>query len=318
MGAAARMTLSLRFWAALQRPPVQHPLFRRAMRQYQPSFAPPRHSSRLGWTLLAVSGGGIAIFAPQAIAIVLLFVPLLIGAVYAFLFAPATGVVLATRVSALIARERERGLLDLIAMTPRGGFVGIWAICTGCQHYALTLRSHAMGNAWFARVMFLVVLYIYDTLIYAEPRVGLDFGAFIIILLSLVLIGIAFHIDDVHSVVIANLVGLLVPLLTRSRFDARLWALIGFVVLQAFAYLLTLGGGFGIAPLLLARLPLTWETEQIALMGAQFLLFFATREVFARLLWFALRVATRGEAETPRLRQGELETVERVNAHRLA
>jgi hypothetical protein len=284
------MTLSLRLWDALQRPPLQHPLFRRTMRHFQPRYEPitPRLPTRLGWLLLTVISVVIATVVPQAIALVLLFAPLIFGAAYAFLFATVIGAALATRISAMIARERERGLLDLIAVTPRGGFEGIWAICTGCQYYDQSLRGRSLDSAWSARIMVLVLLFIYAALSYSELRTRVDVETFAVIVVMLLIGGFAFHIDDVHSLVIANLVGLLVPLITLSRFNARLWALLGFLTLQTFAYLLTWALGFGIAPLLFGGLRLYWMTERVALAGTQLLVFFALRELMTRALWIAL------------------------------
>ncbi len=287
--------VTLRIWNALQRPPLRHPLFRRMIslsrRENEASPVPMR--ARVG--LLVFSFGfifaSLRLF-PEILIILIFVVPLGAGAIYMLLHGTLAGAVFATRISAAIARERERGTLELLSMSPQGGFAATWAICTGCQYYDQTFKGQGARRVWFARFIFVSVMTLSSLLALASPRAygGRPFEALALMLVGIMVVSLAFHIDDVHSLVLGSLVGLVVPVITRHRFDARLWALLTFLLLQVVAYTLTWVVGLLIIPQLYEDIGLTGFTLDIAIALEVLLVFFATREVLAQGLWLALRV----------------------------
>ena len=295
-----KLLITLRFWDALQRPPLQHPMFRRTMRLYKPVDRPITKrplSARLGLALMAFSVVSCGVIAPQLVLFLLLTMPVILSVGFTMLHGTMAGALFATRISSAIARERERGSLNLIAVSPRGGFEALWAICTGCQYYNQWFRGEGNQNVWYTRLILLVVLLVSGTLALSDPRIsdGNHTAALFALMITIVMIGFVFVVDDIHSAVIGSLVGLIVPMIARSRFDARLWAFLVFLSLQVFAYLLSWIGSFILAPFLLDGLRLGWVAAHLALPLAQFLIFFATRELIARALWVALVLLNRHE-----------------------
>ena len=74
----------------------------------------------------------------------------------------------------------------------------------------------------------------------------------------MIVLALAFHIDDIQSTVIGSLVGLIVPLFARNRLDARVGAFVGFLLLQISAYTARLVIGF----MLCRSSTPTWRLER--------------------------------------------------------
>jgi hypothetical protein len=276
--------LSLQMWNALKRPPIHHPLFRRVSRNHaQPQ---PRHLSlpqRIGLLVLL----GIILylslrFYTEIIFVIILFVPLGITALYMALHGTIAGLYWAIRVSSAIARERERGIYDLLSTSPYGAFSASWAICTGCQYYDQTFNGVGAQRVWYSRIFFLTLLLLTALISLANPRVQSPEG-FLYVLELVIILAIAFYFDDIQSTVIGNLVGLIVPLFARNRLDARVGAFFGFLLLQIGAYTLVALIDF----LWLPQISYAFDSQiaEFALPIGQFIVFFAVRELVARFLW---------------------------------
>ena len=245
----------------------------------------------------------------QLIFIVLFFIPIGIAGLYMALNGTLAGLFWAIRVSGTIARERERGTFELISTSPYGAFSASWAICTGCQYYDQTFNGLGAQRVWFSRLFFLTLLFISGLLSLPEAHgIGVpnntsaNFLESLLSVIELVLIlGLAFHIDDIHSTVIGSLVGLIVPLFARNRLDARIGAFVGFLVLQITAYLFVWGIGFMAIPQLNADLAITGTAAALALPCEQLLVFFVVREVIARLLWSVNSLLLDGDVSDLRL-----------------
>ena len=287
--------VTLRVWNALQRPPLRHPLFRRmiSLSRREGGEHPFPMRARVG--LLVFSFGfifaSLRLF-PEILIILIFVVPLSASAIYMLLHGTLAGAIFATRISAAIARERDRGTLELLSMSPQGGFAATWAICTGCQYYDQTFKGQGARRVWFARFIFVSVMTLSSLLALASPRVygGRPIEALVLMLVGILVVSLAFHIDDVHSLVIGSLIGLLVPIIARNRFDSRLWALLTFLLVQIVAYTLTWVFGLLVIPQAFENVGMTDFTLDTAAALAVLLVFFATREIVAQGLWLALRV----------------------------
>ena len=160
-------------------------------------------------------------------------------------------------------------------------------------------------RVWFSRIFFLTLLLISGLLSLPEARgLGVPNNSsanFLQSLLNVIeivsVLALAFHIDDIHSTVIGSLVGVIVPLFARNRLDARIGAFVGFLVLQMTAYSFVWLIGFIALPELNASLLL----PALALPLEQLLLFFAVREVIARVLWGVNALLLDGDVSDLRL-----------------
>jgi hypothetical protein len=311
MGKSALMTVSLQVWNALKRPPIHHPLFRRVS-QKRPT-APPKGMSfarRIALSMLFALGAYIGLrYFSELIFIVLFFIPIAMAGVYMALHGTLAGLYWAIRVSSAIARERERGIFELLSTSPYGPFSASWAICTGCQYYDQTFNGLGAQRVWFSRIFFLTLLLISGLLSLPEAHgIGVpnntsaNFAESLLHVIELVsVLALAFHIDDIHSTVIGSLVGVIVPLFARNRLDARVGAFVGFLVLQITAYIFVWLIGFMLIPDLNANLALSATVTTIALPLEQLIVFFAVREVIARVLWSVNYLLLDGDVSDLRL-----------------
>lgn len=296
--------VTLQVWHALKRPPIHHPLFRRVSRK-TPTLARKITSIQqlgilIGCAVLAALG---VHFFSQFIFVALFFIPLVAVALYTILNGTAAGLYWAVRVSDAIARERERGTLELLAASPYGAFSANWAICTGCQYYDQTFNGAGAQRVWFSRIFFLVLILLSASATMtrppgtgAHPLEGFAKACAIVAVLAL-----ALHIDDIHSAVLGSLIGLIVPQFARNRLDARAAAVFCFLTLQILSYLLVWLIGFGLLPGLSARLALDNAAAGLALPAAQLTAFFLVREVLSRILWRINAVLLDGDVSDLRL-----------------
>jgi hypothetical protein len=295
---------SLQLWDALHRPPIHHPLFRRAARQPEPYSAPPRSLSRARRWVLLLGGGVLAavavVYFTQLIVMLIFFVPLACAAVYMILFGTASGMYWALRVSGAIARERERGTYELLSTSPYGPFSASWAVCTGCQYYDQTFKGVGAQRVWYARAFFLTMLLFSAIAAQVDPRNfgGRSLETLVGVTVIAFTLALAFYMDDVQSTVTGSLVGMIVPQFTRNRLDARVGAFVGFVLLQASVYLLVWWASFSLLPQINEALGVR---PFIVLPCEQVLAFFAIREVVIRVLWGMTTLLFAGDVSDLRL-----------------
>lgn len=295
-------TLTFQLWDALKRPPIHHPLFRRAAQSRQPAPRPYRPlSRRRRAALMAIAAlalyVGVAYFA-QLLILLIFFIPLVVVLLYMTLYGTLAGLNWAICISAAIARERERGIYDLLSTSPYGAFSASWAICTGSQYYDQTFNGVGSQRVWFARVFFLTLLLLSAVIALADPRGGGSLTGFLFIAEIVGLLALAFRLDDVQSTVIGSLIGVIVPLFARNRLDARVGAVTVFLLLQASAYLLIAWLALGVVPQINADVPVV---SLYALPAEQLLVFFAVREGIARGLWAVNTLLFAGDVSDLRL-----------------
>ena len=278
--------LSLQFWNALRRPPIHHPLFRRVSKSRP--VTPPRRLTRIeriGLALLVIGlVYGVLRYFAQMIFVFIFFIPLGVTMLYMALHGTLAGLYWAVRVSGAITRERERGIYDLLSTSPYGAFSVSWAICTGCQYYDQTFNGIGAQRVWYSRIFFLTLLMLSAVITLADPRIRSPERFFSVAEL-VVILGIAFYIDDIQSTVIGSLIGLIVPQLSRHALDTRVGAFIGFLLLQVGAYALTFLVGFVLLPQINANLGVAGWLGVFVLPVQQFAVFFAIRELIVRALW---------------------------------
>lgn len=254
--------LTWKLWRGLKSPPHRHPLFRRVM------LAPLRQTP---WYI----GCAVILVAP----ILLLPAILFTSAFYSMRWA--------INIGGTIARERESGMFDLIALAPDGGIGASWAICTASIHRNQSLQQIQSPMSWIVRLGF-TLLVLASLGNFVQPLVPDEAdGALLTIipLLYLFTLAGALYVDHMQSVAMGGLVGMLIPTYTRSRIDAGFGALIVFLFFQVITYVVTLLVGFSLVPNLMMRAGVTPTAAAIALPIIRLVIFFAIREAMISGLW---------------------------------
>ncbi len=258
--------LSWSLWRRLKRSIPGHPAYQRVIIQ-QPQPMP--------W----YAGCGIIIAAP----LVILPGLILMSAVY--------GLRWAVQIAGAIAREREAGMYDLLALTPLGSFGISWVITSAYLHRNESLEQIQSAGAWLMRAFFTLVVMLSAASFSLTPVIPSDanpaLGQFIIPL-YLVTFGLAVYLDHIQSVALACIVGMLVPTYATRRMDAGLAASGIYLLIQIATYALTLLLGFSLIPALFDSLGWTGFGATFALPVIRVTILWGVREAAIRYLWLRL------------------------------
>jgi hypothetical protein len=259
------MIRTLLFWRGLKKPPAEHPLFQRGMAA-APQITP--------WYIAC----GVILVAPLLLIPAILFT----SAFYSLRWA--------VMISGIIARERENGMFDLIAVSPAGAFGTSWAICTSAIYRNRSLEQIQAPSSWIVRLGFTLVI-LASLGNFVEPLVPFDADGMLLTIIPLEYLSAlagALYIDHLQSVALGAIVGMLIPTYTRSRMDAGGGAFLMFLLLQVTTYTLTLFVGFVALPLFLAGLEVPAVTISLLLPVVRVGIFFLIREAIIVGLWRVL------------------------------
>ncbi len=270
------MTLTRLFSQALRKQAV-------SQRAFWPLIPEPMNSGRRG-CLVAILVTGIifigSIFSPGFTAFILnggaLIVLGLIGVVNGAL----QGAISAMRIGSLLAGLRERGQFDLLCLLPQGGARITWELCTTCLHRTRTFSSLSSELIWVIRSIFILA----TVLIIARENRNPWQGPFLA-MTQIGLMYILFYIDDIQSLIVGSMAGMIAPTYTRTPSDARLYGLLGYLMIQAATYLL-------VVLVAVVALPALYRVSHWSGLAADILQFiigiltlYSFREMIIRALW---------------------------------
>jgi hypothetical protein len=265
--------ITWRLWQALKYPPSAHPIFQRMVSPYYDDVS---------WVLVAQN----VLIQGQIWFWSLIFVLDTRALIFMMLSGTFYGLIWSIIVSGTIAIEREYRMYDLLCLSPSGTLGISWAICTGCLHRNRTFEHVNSQEAWSIRIILFIPLVISANIILG--RMLSSPGTITILWLAAFMV--VFYLDHIQSIIFGSLFGLLAPHYAPNRFDSRLWACGGFLLVQGSTYLaLLLMSGF-ILPALYRIADITGWYAEISLPILSVGVFYILREVMIRRLW---RILTR-------------------------
>lgn len=247
----------------MKRPLTGHPLYQRIITQ--PPYIMP-------WYMGCV----LILFSPVLLIPGIVF----LSAVY--------GLRWAVQIASSIANERESGRYDLLAISPPG-VIGIGRIVmSACLHRNESLEQTEAGGTWlmrgfFAVTVMLIAASLTPAIIPKDSELTGRGG--LIVAVYLLTMALAMYIDHLHSVVLAAVVGILVPIYATRRLDASAAAFILYLVIQVLTFVLTLLVGFSIAPSVLEALQVSAVASALTLPIVRLIVFAGSREVIVHYLW---------------------------------
>jgi|GEM_PF-758614 len=288
-----------RLWRLLRQPPLDHPLYQRGVTSYSLS---PALRHRLWLTVLFimfVSGCG-GIFFPR-LQWLLPFTLLMVAPVLLLIYFIGTGTFFgafwAVTIANRVATERQRGTFDLLCLSPSGAF-GVCRVMASARldregHlHSLYAQKATLSMAAAGLVIFLALFLADDPGFYGGVPSWLYISSYGLIVVA------AFYVDFIQSVVIAVLIGLLMPTRTTDPFDARVWAVGSFLFAQVSVYVLTWLIGFHALPALYEGAGITGIVADLSLAALRLLIFCGMREVIVIGLWLALADALNVDRST--------------------
>ena len=257
-----------RLWQALRSPPSEHPIFQRMVSPYYDDIR---------WVLVAQNvliQGQIwfwsLIFVFDTRALILM---ILSGTLY--------GMIWSIIVSGTIAIEREYRMYDLLCLSPSGTLGVSWAICMGCLHRNRVFEHVNSQESWSIRIILFIPLVISANVLFG--RMFSNPGSITAIWLAAFLA--VFYLDHVQSIIFGSLFGVLAPHYASNRFDSRLWACTGFLLVQCSSYLILFATSAFFLPALYKALGISGWSAEISLPLLSVAAFYFLREVIMARLW---------------------------------
>lgn len=261
--------MTWKLWHALRHPPYQNPVFRRIYA----TATPPNRVRQLALILLGYLSFCLVFSSiwPYLFAAPSFTLALVIGTantVYSMVWTSG--------ISAAIARERELKTYDLLALQPSGALGTDWALSTGTLHRSTVFRDLPRIIQVLA-LAFIAALGIVGVFIAVTDTQSAEAARVLVSTIQGITLAAAFYFDHVQSLVLANLIGMITPIYSPDRLNARIWAVGGFLLLKLGLYLVTFVSGFLV-------LPAIFQTG-IALAGLQLLLFYQLHELAIAFIW---------------------------------
>lgn len=269
--------LTWRLWRALRHPPRNNPIFERIANG---PYVPLHRYGYAIWLVIFpfLFCGGFSLVR-DINGLYLLFAVLQLY----FLYIGAHSLTWALNVSSAIAQEHEQNTHDLLCVSPPGAARAYWAIYTGCLHRKKEFMNFNNETTWMIRFLFAIPTVFASTL-WMESRSARGDEQLLLYFITLIL---AFYIDQIQSILLGSLVGMVVPTYLHSRFDTRLFVLASFLILQLMSYLFTWLIGFVTLSAIFDALPQsTWIAVSVPML--RLAIFFLVRESLLRVLWRVL------------------------------
>ncbi|RMF82321.1 MAG: hypothetical protein D6737_02240 [Chloroflexi bacterium] len=270
-------------WRALQKPPVNHPLYQHTLTASQR----PTHISKW-WAIpgaLLVLFYGFVLFIPipasleTAFLIISLIIPLLI--VMLIFSGTGYGLSWAIGISTAVTRQRERHTYDLLSVSPAGEFGIVWAISAGRLYRSGSFNRLESYDRLGQQSQWIYIVFIMAVVFNVISNGSEIFFALIIIVIG----AAALYIDYIHSALVSILIGIVTPMHTDNTLTAQLYAAGAFVLLQVITYLMAVFVWTRLIPDLTDFLHAPDGVRLTLQPLVTFAVFYATREGMIMLLW---------------------------------
>jgi len=274
-----------RLWHALTHPPFNHPLFWRTVMTKEPEAAAPRRwpSGQVTLALLMLFICSSAMFPRQITALALVFFAIVPFVLLTFTFNGLIyGLVWGVRISTTIAKAYESTLFDVLSLSPHGALGATWAMGTGCLYRNREFGDLNFPETWTIR-LFIVIFVSMAMGTFSGARRANEL-ALPVMVYALVLIA-TFYIDDIQSIVLGSLMGMLTPFYAHNRTDARLWTMGLYLLIQVTTYLSAIIGGFVLLPAFYEYIGLNSILGEITFPLLAFVVFCGVRELAISILW---------------------------------
>ena len=269
-------------WNALQRPPRTHRLFQLASSDQLSPGRLPLSNNILLLALVLLTGAAFFSREFSSFISLLIFVAIPLAATNVIFTGPIYGLRWAVRSSQLIARLRRSGAYELLCLTPPGPLNVNWMACTAVLYKVIGTAALDARTLWPARMLLALPLVVYLTIQSgALEQQGVNV---IVMSLYLVLFIIWFRLEDMQSMALGGLLGMLIPSFTRDRLEVRIGTLVSYFSIQFASYASAFVLFHMALPLLYASLDFDNWLADVSRPALALALLWSLREA---ILWFA-------------------------------
>lgn len=245
--------ITLYIWNALHRPPRTHRLFQLAVADLPPPRRLPVSNNLLLFGLALLTGAAFFSREFSSLISLLIFVTIPLAAANVIFTGPIYGLRWAMRSALLLARLRRSGVYELLCLTPPGPLNVNWMACTAILYKVVGTAALDVRSLWPARMLLALPLVIYLTLQSGTlDQPGLNV---VVMAAYLLLFIVWFCLEDMQSLALGGLLGMLSPTFTHDRLEVRAAAIVSYLGIQIASY----SGAFFLFQVVLPRL-LNFET----------------------------------------------------------
>ncbi len=272
--------LTWTLWRALRNPPFADPLFQRVYRAKARSRRLVR-ALQIGTIYLFICLAAGFIWPLLALNLAITMLVILIA------FNSLAAVVLADRISATIAKEREMQTYDLLCLLPVGEFGVDWSLSTGSLYHSTLFRTTGflMRLLSVGLLGALVIAFIIPLMLLIGRWGGQDVLHLFLVLWYALLMGVGLYMSHIQLVVLAHLIGMLTPAFTNSRLNARMLAAGSVLLFCVGVYLSTAVIGFVTLGSLYRALHIPDPVAVISLPVLRLTIFYGLHEAVIYLIW---------------------------------
>ncbi len=304
------ITHTVRLWQHFRHPPTHHPQFARTT---DVPFVFPllRPGSAALWALLpiiflllcAIISFPVRVLTGSALLRVVMAAGSFIVVIgtTAAITGTAPGVLWSTQIAAALARQRANCLQDLLAVTPDGGVVAMWALALGIVHNSGALQQlYDREPIKLTPRIVMWTIGILGTMLLFEQGRALLFPVFV----SGAILG-ALYLDHLQSMIVAVMVGVATGMRATTDTNARVLALVDFLAAQLIVY----GAAVFVIVVMFPALGLPrWWGYGLP----QLVLFYLCREGVIAVLWHYLRSQRLTPSKNPHAPDAVFPTVARA------
>jgi hypothetical protein len=287
--------LSLKFWKAINNPPLSHPVFQygtRIEQQIDLSQFDNRYIIRLMKMMLVIGTIRLVIHDPSLIVLLIFMAPIL--AVFLIitilvllpLIVFAYGTFLATTISLSISVEKKNNTYDLLCVSPDGPLTINWLISNGVLHrnQLFDWLYAAIRIANIIALVGLLIMVIVFSLMVISMLSGNSIQALPDALRTLIEMMVLFAIfctGYIQSVVLSVVIGLLIPQYNTDKYVAQPVAIASYIALQLGTYMVAFFLAFSLSTSLSGH----YMVLDFFLPILYFIIFFSIRELVIGWLW---------------------------------
>ncbi len=225
--------ITCKLWRALKFPPRANRLFQLTVATYalsETSFPPLV-------LLIALIFLPLSAFASRVIASMLSFIILISIPIFTLLqvFSGSFyGLLWALRTASTIAHIRRRGVYETLSLMPDGALGVNWVICMACLYSNGKYREFDSHYTWPIRLFLIFGIAVYFSPALPENQIW----TLVAIIINMLTFTMWFRIEDMQSIVLACIMGMIAPTYTRHKIEVRIWTTAVYLFIQIVVYAL--------------------------------------------------------------------------------
>jgi len=225
--------MTWKLWRELKYPPRANRLFQLTITTHTIAHTPfPSLVLLIILVILPLSAFTSRTMASVLSFLVLVSIPIL--AILQIFTGSFFGLMWAVRTASSIAQIRRRGIYETLCLLPDGALGVNWVICAACLYWDGKYREFDSHYTWPIRLFIIFGLAVYLSPALLEDQIW----TLVALLINMVTLAFWFRLEDVQSIVLACITGMMIPTYTRHKIEVQIWTATIYIFIQVSSYAL--------------------------------------------------------------------------------